>query len=56
MTVAAVRQIKQVLVWSRHVESAQKFAKEIAKFYDVEVCEQLSFALKSNLGTTFKLN
>ncbi len=44
--VAAVRQIKRVFVWSRHSESAQKFAKEMGAFYDVQVCEQLSPALK----------
>lgn len=44
--VAAVRQVEQVLVWSRHPESARKFAKDMEPFYDVQVCEQLSSALK----------
>lgn len=46
--VAAVRQIEQVFVWSRHVDSAQKFAKEMGSFYDIQVCEQLSSALKKS--------
>lgn len=46
--VAAVRQIEQVFVWSRHLESANKFANEMSAFYDVQVCEQLSTALKKS--------
>lgn len=46
--VAAVRQIEQVFVWSRHLESAQKFAKEMSAFYNVHVCQKLSFALKKS--------
>ncbi|MFT4059080.1 MAG: ornithine cyclodeaminase family protein [Legionella sp.] len=46
--VAAVRQIEKVFVWSRHLESADKFAKEMGAFYDVQICEQLSVALKKS--------
>jgi ornithine cyclodeaminase len=46
--VAAVRQIKQVYVWSRHSENARTFAKKMAPFFDIQVCEQLSTALKQS--------
>lgn len=46
--VAAVRQIEQVFVWSRHLESAQKFAKEMGAFYNIQACEHLSSALKKS--------
>lgn len=46
--IAAVRQIKRVFVWSRHADSAQKFAKEVQDFFDVEVSEQLSSALQES--------
>ncbi len=47
-SVAAVRQIKRVFVWSRHLKSAQKFAKEMKAFYNIQACEQLSTALKKS--------
>ena len=46
--VAAVRQIERVFVWSRHLDSARKFAKEMDGSYDIQVCEQLSPALKKS--------
>ncbi|WP_133139572.1 ornithine cyclodeaminase family protein [Legionella genomosp. 1] len=46
--VAAVRQIEQVFVWSRHLESAEKFAREMGAFYNIQACEQLSTALKNS--------
>lgn len=46
--VATVRQIERVFVWSRHSESARKFAKKMESFYDIHVCEQLSSALKKS--------
>lgn len=46
--VAAVRQIEQVFVWSRHLESAQKFAKKMGAFYNIQVCDRLSPALKKS--------
>ncbi|KTD51863.1 ornithine cyclodeaminase [Legionella quinlivanii] len=46
--VAAVRQIEQVFVWSRHLESAEKFAREMGAFYNIQACEQLSSALKNS--------
>lgn len=46
--VAAVRQIEKVCVWSRSLESADTFAREVGAFYDVHVCTQLSAALKNS--------
>lgn len=46
--VAAVRQIERVFVWSRHLESARKFVKEMRGTYDIQVCEQLAPALKKS--------
>ena len=44
--VAAVRQIQQVVVWSRHLDNAKKFAREMSSLYDVQINEQLSATLK----------
>ena len=46
--VAAVRKIERVFVWARHLENARKFAKKMGSLYDVQVCEQLSSALKKS--------
>jgi len=46
--VAAVRQIEQVFVWSRQLESAQKFAKKQSAFYNIQACEALSPALEKS--------
>lgn len=46
--VAAVRPIERVFVWSRNLENAEKFAREMEDSYDIQVCEQLSPALKKS--------
>ncbi|WP_298626774.1 ornithine cyclodeaminase family protein [uncultured Legionella sp.] len=46
--IAAVRQIERIFVWSRNLESARKFIKEIGSSYDIQVCEHLSLALKQS--------
>ncbi|KTC97218.1 ornithine cyclodeaminase [Legionella geestiana] len=45
--VAAVREIQKVMVWSRHLESAKKFAKKMENTCNIHVCEALSPALKA---------
>lgn len=45
--VAAVREIQKVMVWSRHLESAKKFAKKMENSCNIHVCEELSPALKA---------
>lgn len=44
--VAAVREIQRVFVWSRHLENAEKFAKQLESDYDIQVCKQLSSAVQ----------
>lgn len=43
--IAAVRDIKQVSVWSRDIKNAQKFATKYASQFDINVCEQVSQAV-----------
>lgn len=44
--VAAVRPIKRVSIWSRTAKNAALFAKKLENQYEINVCEQVSIAVK----------
>ena len=44
--ISAVRDIKEVSVWSRDIKNAQKFAARYESQFDINVCEQVSQAVR----------